>query len=426
MVFGWGKKKEEKHQEVSEKKEISVKEIPKIVDGILSLRTTQMLSEIKSIRNDTEPLIKELVKIGQNLEKDSLDVDDIDKHLRIIVVRGKKQVIEVIKKDASNLPKVSAFEDAKNLDDTLNQMLKKIGDVLGRQTRVIHIFAKKYADQLKEILAQMNSNHSEIRKLIKNHEETKFYSDKIINLIKTINAYESEIAHNKERISELKTNIKSLENQITLLNNSIEKVTASKEYVEYQSLKDSLNLLDSEKHDIKNQIRSQLTKISRPLNRYEYVSSDKEQKNLLVQLIEDPLEAFCPKNRDLIIVILENVRKGILSGSISVKDVDKSMTQITETVELIDSFIKQIDGFKKKIQSIKNKMNEFDTNTINKLQNNLEKTLDEKEEHDIKITTFENEINQTRSKIPTLLSEIESKLRNFSSVQYTLVKPASY
>ena len=39
----------------------------------------------------------------------------------------------------------------------------------GRQTRVIHIFAKKYAAQLKENLEVMNSNHAEIQKLLKNY-----------------------------------------------------------------------------------------------------------------------------------------------------------------------------------------------------------------------------------------------------------------
>ena len=39
------------------------------------------------------------MKIGEcSCHEDNLKVDDIDKHLAIIVVRGKKQVIDVIKK----------------------------------------------------------------------------------------------------------------------------------------------------------------------------------------------------------------------------------------------------------------------------------------------------------------------------------------
>ena len=280
MVFGWGKKKDEKTHNVPKQLEISLEDISEIVDNILHMRETQALTEIKSLRDMTQPLIKELVKIGQTLEKDNLAVDDIDKHLRIIVVRGKNQVIEVIKKDVSDLPTISIFEDTRNLDGILNQVLKKIGDVLGRQTRVIHIFAKKYAEKLKEILAQMNSNHSEIKQLLKNHDDSLNTSQKINDLLKMIMTSENEIKHNEQRISELKTSINVLEKKIESLNNSIKKIKNSKEYEGYLKLKQSLSKINSEKSQIKNQIDSQFTKISRPLGRYEYISSDKEQRSL--------------------------------------------------------------------------------------------------------------------------------------------------
>ena len=71
-------------------------------------------------------------------------------------MRGKKQVIDVIKKGVIQLPEISSINDAEKLDSALNQLLKKLGDVLGRQTRVIHIFAKKYATQLKGNLEVMH------------------------------------------------------------------------------------------------------------------------------------------------------------------------------------------------------------------------------------------------------------------------------
>ncbi len=423
MVFGWGKKKEEKRpEEIPLQKNVSLQEVPKVVDDILRLRTAQTLAEIKSLRDKTEPLINDLIKIGQNLEKDNLDVDDIDKHLGLIVIRGKKQVINVIKKDVSNLPKVSTFEDVTNLNQIMNQTLKKIGDVLGRQTRVIHIFAKKYAQKLKDILAQMNSYHSEIQQLIKNYEDTQIISDEINDSIKSITNSENEIKHKEQRISELKIEIKSQERKIISIKESIEKIKSSKEYNEFLKLKQSLEKINSKKPQIKNQIDSQFTKISRPLGRYEYISSDKEQKNLLIKLIADPIDVLVTKNRDLIIVILENVRKGILSGSISVKDVDKSMSQITETIEMLDSFIKQVNNFKENIQNIENQINSFDRHELLEIEHNLEKTIQQKEDQNQKIIAFENDITQVRSKIPKLLMDIESKLRKFSNTRYIVEK----
>ena len=109
MVFGWGKKKHDEKPvgATLQEKEIQLSDVQKIMADLNQLRTSQIISEIKHLRNNTEPLIDDLMRIGYVLAKDNLNVDDIDKHLAIIVIRGKKQVIDVIKKDVSHLPKIS-------------------------------------------------------------------------------------------------------------------------------------------------------------------------------------------------------------------------------------------------------------------------------------------------------------------------------
>ena len=48
MVFGWGKKKEEKIiEEIPKQKEVQLSDVQKITDDLLKLRTNQTLSEIK-------------------------------------------------------------------------------------------------------------------------------------------------------------------------------------------------------------------------------------------------------------------------------------------------------------------------------------------------------------------------------------------
>ena len=78
MVFGWGKKKEEKNDEISPQKQIRLSDVSDITRQTLELKTSQILADIKSLRNNTEPLIKELVIIGNTLEKDDLQVDAIE------------------------------------------------------------------------------------------------------------------------------------------------------------------------------------------------------------------------------------------------------------------------------------------------------------------------------------------------------------
>ncbi|MDH3611103.1 MAG: exonuclease SbcC [Nitrosopumilus sp.] len=423
MVFGWGKKKTEHiPEEIPQSKEIRLSEVEKITQDLWDLRKTQTLSQITSIRNQTSPLIKELAIIAHTLENDNLKVEDIDKHLRIIVVRGKKQVIDVIKKNSGDLPEISSIEDMINMNNVLNLKLKKIGDVLGRQTRVIHIFAKKYAAKLKEILEEMNSNHTEIQKLIKNFQDTEIDSTEITRLLDKIkNMDDSSILYNQQ-ILESEKKLNSTEVQIKNFETSIEKIKSSENYMEFLKLNQSLSSLDDVKSTIKNEINAQFTKISRPLSRYEYVSSlDKEQKYLLSLLINDPFNALTEKNKESIILIFENVRKGILSGSISVKDVEKSKSHLTETQDLVDDFIKKINELAGRKQDIQNTLSSFDNQELSTLQKNLDKTLNQKQEVEFKISSLREEIAENQNYIPKLVSEIENKLKRFSNTDYSIV-----
>lgn len=424
MVFGWGKKKTEQvPEEIPQHKEIQLSEVQKITQDLLNLRKKQTLAEIKSLRNQTSPLIKELASIIHTLEKDDLKVEDIDKHLRIIVVRGKKQVIDVIKKDSNDLPEVSSFEDIIEMSNVLNQKLKRIGDVLGRQTRVIHIFAKKYAEKLKEILADMNSNHKEIQKLIKNFQDTELNSSEITELLDKIKNLENGSTSKNQQILESENKLESSDTQIQNSKDSIEKIKSSEEYAEFLKLNQGLTSLNDVKNKIKNEIDAQFTKISRPLSRYEYASSlDKEQKTLLVQLINDPFEALIPKNLDSIIVIFENVRKGIISGSISVKDIEKSQSHLTETEELVGEFIKKINDFAEQKKKIQEQLSSFDNRDMATLQKNLEKALNQKQDLELKISSLKKEIEENHSNIPKIVSEIESKLKRFSNTDYSIIR----
>jgi len=426
MVFGWGKKKQEEKyiEKTPQEKEVQLSDVHKIVAELNELRKSQIISEIKHLRNNTEPLIDDLMKIGNALEKDNLKVDDIDKHLATIVIRGKKQVITVIKKDIAHLPEILSIDDAKKVNSSLNQILKKVGDVLGRQTRVIHIFAKKYANELKGNLEVMNKNHSEIRKLLKNYDYAKSASDEIIDSLNQIKTLKKTQKEKNQKIDNSNQSARSFDEKITSIQNSIEEIRSSENYKKYIDLKNTLDAFSTQKSKIKNKIDTQFTKISRPLSRYEYGSSlDKEEKNLLTKLIKEPFEVLTPQNKDSVIVILENVRKGISSGSISVKDVDKSLSFITETEEALDGFVKQISEYLEKYEKMKNELNSLYPDDLVSLEHELAKNTSFKEDSQLKSETFQDEIDEIDSKIPLLVSEIEKKLRQFSNTKYAVLFP---
>ena len=424
MVFGWGKKKQDETSmdEIPQNKEILLSDVTKVISDLSELRKSQTLSDINNLRNNTEPLIIDLMKIGNALEKDDLKIDDIDKHLAIIVVRGKKQVIDVIKKGVIPLPKISSFDDVEKLESVLNLILKKVGDVLGRQTRVIHIFAKKYASQLKENLEVMNKNHSEINKLLKNFHSTRSLSDEILDALNQIDQLTDTRKEKSRKIEETTKNINSFQEKITSLDDSINELKSSEGYKKYLGLKNDLEQFGTQKSKIKNEINSQFTKISRPLSRYEYASSlDKEQKSFLSKLVAEPFDILTQNNKDSIIVILENVRKGVSSGSISVKDIDKTSAQITETEESLDRFVKQVSDYHQKYEKMELDLNSLLPKDLISLESELSKNTALNDESRLKSETFQGEIDEIDSNIPKLISEIELKLRKFSNTPYTIL-----
>ncbi len=425
MVFGWGKKKqvEEPVERKPANQDIELSEVPKIISDLRKLRESQTLSEIKNLRNETAPLIDDLMKIGIVLEKDDLNIDDVDKHLAIIVVRGKKQVIDILKKDVKTLIQVSTLEEAKKLDYFLTQLLKKLGDVLGRQTRVIHIFAKKYANQLTNNLKVMNENSDNISKLLKHFDSTQSSFDEIDEMLLKINSLKQERIDKTKRNTETQENLKSLQDKKASLQNLMEEIHSSENYKKYVDLQNKLNDFIKQKSKIKSEIDSQFTKISRPLGRYAYASSlDKDQNRVLSALVDNPIDALIPENLDSIVLILENIRKAVSSGSISVKDTQKTLTQLTETEESLDGFIQKVSEYSTVFDSMQQEVENLKPENLTSTENELSKTNDFENDANKKSKTILSEIDEIESQIPALISNIENKLQIFSSTRYTISK----
>jgi len=425
MVFGWGKKKsvEEPVERASVNQNISLEDVPGIISDLIKLRESQTLSEIKTLRNNTAPLIDDLMKIGIVLEKDDLKVDDIDKHLAIIVVRGKKQVIDILKKDVKTLMQVSTIADAKKLDYFLTQLLKKVGDVLGRQTRVIHIFAKKYANQLTDNLKIMNENSANISKLLKHYASTQSTFDEITEMLDKIKSHNKELSDKRKRHTDILDNLKSFEEKKTVLQSSLDEIHSSENFKKFVDLENKLNAFTNQKSKIKSEIDTQFTKISRPLGRYAYGSSlDKEQNAVLSTLVDDPFNALRSENSDTIIVILENIRKAISSGSISVKDTEKTLLQLTETEESLDGFIKKVSDYSNIFNSMKTELSELKPDNLTTLENEFSKNTNSQNDSNQKSETILSEIDEINSQIPELISKIEGKLRIFSNSKYVISK----
>ena len=424
MVFGRGKKKPEQSEVdvIPEEKQISLTEISDIIKDIRSIRTRTIIAEVKAFRNKINSDRKTILEIANQLERDTLNVDEMDVHLMRLVKRGKNEIISVIKRECKVVfPEINSFENVQTFDRLASRMLKKIGDGLGRHSQVIHIFAKKYAKKLKSDLKIMTDGNSHVIELIENYRELE---DKIKQLFENIDKHDQA----QKSIVTLELHKDDVAKTLQDLNNAIEhdaqdikNIKDSSEYVEFLKTKEKMNSMDSESIQIKNEIDLQFTKISRPLNKYVYVSSlDKLQKKILEDLIENPYHVLSNTNKQDVIRILESVRKSVQSGSVSVKDINKSISQIDETFSKLDGFIKQIFMYNQKKNNVENELTVFNNKQLESKESDLAKRHNFKLDAESKIKSSDEEFKFTTELIPKLVNNIESILNKISAVQYRI------
>ena len=426
MVFGWGKKKKIVDESVetvtTEQKHITISEVDKIIAEIKSLRLEKLLNQAQSMRASFIERRASIIGIIYQLEGDDLKLDDVDIHLKIQIKREKSVVISGIKKETSiDLVKVGTYQDVIDLNSTVAKMLKRIGDILGKNTKVMHGFARKYSSKLKNNLRVMTSEQENLQKIVDNHDKFESDSNEALNASKYISKSKIEVQTKKKMITEIENKLREDQKKIEQLNHDIKKLKSQKEYQEFIKTKSDIGALSSDEFTIKNLIDLQFSKISRPLGKYSYISAfEKPLKKLMGRLIENPTDVIMPENKDSVIQILEAVNKAVISGSISVKDSEKSVQQIRETIGSIDEFITQKRKFLEKKESLEKKLDAFDFTEIQNKEKILSETIGLKNESESNLANLKNDINDAEKRIPRLISDTEIKLKEISGKKLLL------
>ena len=427
MVFGWGKKKKVEYDEPVENitsisQTIALDEIPKILDDIVILRKGTLAAEIKSHRNRIDPQREVLLKIANELSEDELDPDKLDPHFQIMVNRGKKEVISSIKKEFANpFPDINSPDDIMRFKKTSTAGIKKVGDMLGKHSRVIHIFAAKYAKKLTEDLKDLTEDLKDVDELIDNFNTTENSVQTINELLSSRNKTLEKISKQNSRMNELKSSINDKKEKTIKFENEINAIKNSSDYKTYLDVKSQLSDCDSEEVKIRHHVNDEFTKISRPLGKFVHISShDKELKDLTAKLASTPYDILDTDNISGIKKILDSIVIGIDSGSVSVKDISKSKDSVAEIKNLIPSLISIKEKFETKKHELIIKLENFDSKSLQTAENNLKR-----EESDIsdtlsKLKIFEDENLDLTHSLPTILHQIETNLKDVTSTSYTI------
>ena len=423
MVFGWGtKKSKESGKPAGLQRQVALVEISEILKEKENERLPKLAEKAKEIRDRVDIERKNIIQIVSQLESDDLKADNVDKHLKMLIERSKKAVISGLRKETSiNFSKTAKYSEIVNLNTEIGQMLKRIGDILGVNTKVMHIFARKYTDKLKHHIAQVATTKAGLQKIVDEHSAYESSVASILDWREKIKSSKSEIEDKNRRLAETKLEIENYTKTIQIQQQEINNLKSKREYQEYLNIKKEIESFQPEQDKIKYEINLQFSKISRPLGKYSYVSAlDKPIKKIMESLIENPADTITQENKDSIIEILQAVVKGVVSGNVSVKDSEKSTEQVEETITRLDEFLRMKENLSQKRRAFEDKLGIFNIKDLEQKEEILAKTIDAKSHAEPSIKTLEKEIEDATKRIPQLTKDIETKLGEILGSKITL------
>ncbi len=424
MVFGWGKKKTQQYEEdiTSREKEIFLSEIPDIINELKSIKEKTIISETSVFRNKIKLNCDNILKTIDDFEHANIKSEDLDPHLYTILQRGKKQIVSTIKQECTvNFPDIISFNEVQTFHKISTRMLKKIGDMVGRQSTVLHTLANKFANRLKDDLKNMKAGNDEIQTLIDNHINFEDNTNEILENIDKYGQSEKTLVDMSNNQKQMKKNMKDLSSTIQHDIDAIENIKSSKEYADFFKTKENIESLSAEMREVKNDIDIEFTKISRPLNKYVYITSlGKLEKKLLVDLANNPFDTISKTSKQDITKILELVRNSVQSGTVSVKNISKSLSQIDEILGKLDSFLGKISEYNESKNNLENNLKNDDFENLKQNESKLRKHQDDKSKTELKIQSLHVEINNLNESFPNQIKFIERSLNKISPVLYSI------
>ena len=424
MVFGWGKKKTQQYEEdvTSREKEIFLSEIPDIIKQLKLIKEKTIISETNIFRNKIKSNCDSILKTVGDFEHASIKSEDLDPHLYTILQRGKKQIVSTIKQECTvNFPDVILLNEVLTFHQLSTRMLKKIGDMVGRQSTVLHTLANKFANRLKDDLKNMKDGNDEVQTLIDNHTNFEDKTNEILENIDKYNQSEKSVVVMNNNQKQMKKNMKDLSSAIQHDMDEIESIKSSKEYTNFSKVQENIGNLSVGMYKIKNDIEIQFTKISRPLNKYVYITSlGKPEKKLLENLANNPSDIMSKTSKQDITKILELVRNSVQSGTVSVKDINKSLLHIDETLEKLDSFFGKISEHNQLKDKLENDLKNYNFENLRQNESKLRKHQDDKSKTESKIESLHVEVDNVNESLPNQIKFIERSLNRISPVLYSI------
>ncbi|MDD9809985.1 MAG: hypothetical protein OXU86_07415 [Thaumarchaeota archaeon] len=423
MVFGWKRKAApEARGPAGAPREIAVGEIGAELDRLSAARRERLVADASGLVAGIRAGLESMLEMVGELEREDLTEEEADRHIRAVVDRGKRQVIAIIRKEAgAGVPDVREYGDVIEANREAHRTIKIIGDVLGRQTRVIHIFAKKYATRLKSTLSELNSKKDELARAVRDHESFESSVSEVRERVAALDGMRERAQSSSGRLEAIGAQLQRAREARGAAQEEKARLESSAEFAEHARRKGELDALDGERAALDREIGSSFARISRPLSKYVYVTSlEKEKKAVMRRMIDSPADALREAGADGVSEILVHVRKAVSSGSVSVKDTAKSEEQIDALTAGLGGLASRIASLESRRAEMLERLRSFDSSGLDSARSALERAESDISALESREREVRADAEAAEAGIGPAMRELESRLRAATSVQYTV------
>jgi hypothetical protein len=110
--------------------------------------------------------------------------------------------------------------------------------------------------------------------------------------------------------------------------------------------------------------------------------------------------------------------KGIMSGTVSVKETDKSVAQITNLISLLDDFIARKADLQSQHKALQEKLGTFDSKQLEELEKQLERAKLDRSDTESKIKTLQEDLDGDYEQRQKLIEDLQISLEKASGIKY--------
>jgi DNA repair exonuclease SbcCD ATPase subunit len=345
-LFGWRKPKKE------EEKTIKIAEIEDFLNEVLYKKSESINIDMHHAVKQIIELKKDALNALEQLETTELQNKNIPSRHIQIMEGNRKNYIEYTKNFLHSLNPTKKYTELEEFCQTFFESI----DILNEKTQKNYFILKEFMahevnlvaeklSQIEKIVTRISSNLQDLN--LDKIDEIKGLLKKREDEISSRKEIEKEINEHKDEINKIKEKKEKTEKEL----NKLKKTTDFSSLGEFEKEKEKTDNELKEKND---QISKNFSKLKKALKKYNHAINDK----LVNKYIENPGEALAEDKHLEIKKVLNDLKKQIDAGKISLKNKDreKTISAIGKTSELLKDLQKELNEIKNISEKISQKI----------------------------------------------------------------------